>query len=397
MSIVRSADFLTIDGDSHVGMPLDLWDRYLDPEILKRADRPRHEARPDGLEAFYAGRFQFPPKFVEHGFAMPPSGKPPGPIGGIDSDVRIKDFSDPEGVDRSVLMPARNIVPAYLADNELGNAMAQAYNNWLHDHCAAHPTRLFGYGVLNAADPQGAVREMKRVVTELGMPAVYLNPNVIGATPADYRTLASDHYYPIYEAAEAMGVPVAFHCFCDPLIDGFDRNWPGYGTIPLWSDINGFPQQGMNIFLNLIAGGVCETFPNLKIGIFEGGVGWVPLLLDRLHERLEKFADMVAASAPKMKLEPVEYLQRQIWFGFEPEDAFTPDFIKWTKAPDKLIFAADYPHLDYEPGQLVEFLKENPLDQATKRMALRDNALAYFRWDDTACPRVTEEAEAMSA
>ena len=394
MTMIKTADFLTIDGDSHVGMPLDLWDTYLDDEIKKRPDRPRHVAREDGIEAFHCGRFQFPPKFVEQGFAMPPSGRPPGPIGGIDPHVRVREFADAEGVDRSVLMPARNLAPSYLADNELGNAMVEAYNNWLHDHCSAYPTRLFGYGILNAADPAHAIREMKRCVTELGMPAVFLNPNVIGATPSDYRTLASEHYYPIYEAAQAMGVPVAFHCFCDPLIEGFDRNWPGYGTIPLWSDINGFPQQGMNIFLNLIAAGVCETFPDLKIGIFESGVGWVPLLIDRLHERVEKFGAMVADSAPKMKLEAIEYIQRQIWFGFEPEDAFVPDFIRWTKAPDRLIFAADYPHLDYEPGQLAEYLAENPLDADIKRMTLRDNSLDYFRWDETACPTITGEARA---
>lgn len=386
---VERAPYALIDGDSHVGMPLDLWDKYLDEEFKNRPDRPRHEnheVMPGEEVAFFrCGRYSFPPAGFK-GY-LPPSGRPPGPIGGVDADTRVREFMNPEGMDRTLLMPSRNIAPAYLGDLELGNAMVEAYNNWLYDMCQEHPTRMFGYGVLNAADPVHAIKEMKRCVFELGCPGVYVNPNVIGNTPDEYHMLSSEHYYPIYEAASELGVPVALHGFSDPYVEGFDRNWPN--QVPLWSDINGFPMQGMNCFLSLIAGGVCETFPDLKFGIFETGVGWVPLLLDRLHERMEKFAPMVADSAPKLKLEPKEYIQRQIWFGFEPEDAFVEDFIKWTDAPNRLIFAADYPHLDYEPGQTREYLEDrDTITDEHKKMALHDNSIEFFRWEDTATPTV---------
>lgn len=389
---VRRAPYALIDGDSHVGMPLDLWDRYLDEEFRKRPDRPRHEVREeDQLAFFLCGRYSFPPR----GFRgyMPPSGRPPGPLGGIDAEVRVREFMDPEGIDRTVLMPSRNIAPAYLGDPELGNAMVEAYNDWLHDMCNEFPTRMFGYGILNAADTNHAIREMRRSVFELGFPGVYVNPNVIGNSPKEYHTLASEHYYPIYEAAQELGVPVAIHGFSDPYIEGFDLNWPN--RIPLWSDINGFPMQGMNCFLSLVAGGVCETFPGLRFGIFESGVGWVPLLLDRLHERMEKFAPMVADAAPKLKLEPREYIQRQLYFGFEPEDPFVELFIEWTRAPNRLIFSADYPHLDFEPGQTEEFLRgRKTLSDEVKRLALHDNSIEFFRWEDTAASGA-EEAPAV--
>jgi len=388
-SKVDRAPYVLIDGDSHVGMPLDLWDKYLDEEFKKRPDRPRHEVREeDDLAFFHCGRFSFPPK----GFTgyMPPSGRPPGPIGGVDATVRVNEFMNPEGIDRTLLMPSRNIAPAYLGDPELGNAMTEAYNNWLYDMCQEYPERMFGYGILNAADTDHAIKEMKRTVFELGCPGVYINPNVIGNSPDEYKTLASEHYYPIYEAAQEINVPVAIHGFSDPYIEGFDRNWPS--QVALWSDINGFPMQGMNSFLGLVAGGVCETFPDLKFGIFETGVGWVPMMLDRLHERMEKFTPMVAEQAPKMKLDPKEYIQRQIFFGFEPEDAFVESFIEWTEAPNRLIFAADYPHLDYEPGQTKEYLEDrDTISDEVKRMTLRDNSLEFFRWENTATPDVIEE------
>lgn len=384
----RRAPYELIDGDSHVGMPLDLWDRYLDEEFKKRPDRPRHEVHgEDQLAFFRCGRYSFPPLGFK-GY-MPPSGRPPGPLGGIDADTRVREFMDPEGIDRTVLMPSRNIAPSYLGDPELGNAMVEAYNDWLRDMCKEYPARMFGYGILNAADTIHAVREMRRSVFELGFPGVYVNPNVIGNSPDEYHTLASEHYFPIYEAAQELGVPVAIHGFSDPYIEGFDRNWPN--RIPLWSDINGFPMQGMNCFLSLVAGGVCETFPELRLGIFESGVGWVPLLLDRLHERMEKFAPMVADSAPKLKLEPKEYIQRQIYFGFEPEDPFVELFIQWTGAPNRLIFSADYPHLDFEPGQTEEYLHgRKSLNDEVKRLTLHDNSIEFFRWEDTAASATAE-------
>lgn len=392
---VERAPYALIDGDSHVGMPLDLWDKYLDEEFKNHPDRPRHEVREsDGLASFHCGRYSFPPKNFK-GY-MPPSGRPPGPIGGVDADVRVDEFMNPEGIDHTVLMPSRNIACSYLGDPELGSAMAEAYNSWLADMCRVHPTRMFGYGVLNAADPDQAVKEMHRCVKELGMPGVYVNPNVIGNSPDEYHTLSSEQYYPIYEAASNLGVPVALHGFSDPYIEGFDLNWPS--RVPLWSDINGFPMQGMNCFLGLVAGGVCESFPDLKFGIFETGVGWVPMMLDRLHERMEKFGPMVSDQAPKMKLEPKEYIQRQIWFGFEPEDAFVEDFIKWTGAPDRLIFAADYPHLDYEPGQTKEYLEDrDTITDEVKKMTLHDNSVDFFRWADTAVPELDQAAQLQAA
>ena len=136
--------------------------------------------------------------------------------------------------------------------------------------------------------------------------------------------------------------------------------------------------------MHIVAGGVCETFPKLKIGIFEAGLGWVPMVIDRIHERVEKFGDMPKILAPKMKLLPEEYIQRQIWMGFEPEDHFLHDFIKWTKAPTRLLMSADYPHLDYEPGQMGDFLARNDLSADLVQKALCENALNFFRWDDTA-------------
>ena len=224
---------------------------------------------------------------------------------------------------------------------------------------------------------------MRRCVHELGFPGIYLPPQVIGATPAHNKNLADEHFYPIYEEAARLDVPLAIHAFVEQYVRGHEHNWPRPGSL-LSSDVIGFPMHGMQQLACLILGGVCDAFPNVKFGIFEAGLGWVPMFIDRLHERQEKFSDFVRMAAPHLKLGADEYIQRQIWFGFEPEDAFIPDFIRWTGAPNRLLLSADYPHLDYETGQLDEFVNRTDLSHEHMRLALKDNSYDYFRWEGTA-------------
>jgi len=228
-------------------------------------------------------------------------------------------------------------------------------------------------------------------VQQLGFPAVYINNEVYGARNDDYIVPAEEHYYPIYEEAGKLGVPIVLHAWIKFPIPGFQFNRKSPTPV---TDIYGMVYAGMELLDNLITGGVCETFPKTKFGIFECGVGWVPTILDRYHERQHKFAEMMRAHAPKMKLSAEEYIQRQVWFGFEPEDRFVPDFIKWTRAPNRLLFSADYPHLDYEPGQLQAFLEREDVSPEHRRISVREAPLEFYRWEDTARPKVVEERSA---
>jgi predicted TIM-barrel fold metal-dependent hydrolase len=92
-----------------------------------------------------------------------------------------------------------------------------------------------------------------------------------------------------------------------------------------------------------------------------------------------------------MKLTPEEYIQRQIYFSVEVADPFIRTVIEWTHAPHHLMYSSDYPHLEYHPGQVEAFLRREDLADNEKRMILGQNALDYFRWQDTAAPRVLSD------
>ncbi|MFO1427551.1 MAG: amidohydrolase family protein [Steroidobacteraceae bacterium] len=388
--------YLTIDTDAHCGMPLDLFDRYLDPDIRKHPDAPRFVQEADGVTVFRCGTFQFPrrppPKPGAGKPNLTPSATFPGPRGGWDPNHRIESFQDAEGIDRAVCMPFGVMFPSYVQDRALGNALSQAWNDWLADFCRTHPSRIFGYGVINIADPQAAARELRRCVKELGFPSVVVAPSAVGRKPEDYYILADEALYPIWDEAQSLGVPISIHSFPDPYVPGHEFNGPRRPT-GLWDAI-GFPTASMNLFGNLVLGGVCESFPKLRFGMFECTIGWIPQLLHGIHEYQENFGEYFTRAVPKMKLTAKEYLQRQLYFSVEVDDPFIRTFIEWTGAPQNLLYASDYPHLEYHPGQIDKLLARADLSDEEKRGILGANALEYFCWRDTAMPAVTERPAA---
>src|SRR5207302_1509961 len=55
-------------------------------------------------------------------------------------------------------------------------------------------------------------------------------------------------------------------------------------------------------FAGILAGGVLERFPGLRLGVFEAGCGWIPYLMERLHEHWELFPDQL----PHLTRDPAE-------------------------------------------------------------------------------------------
>jgi predicted TIM-barrel fold metal-dependent hydrolase len=286
-------------------------------------------------------------------------------------------------------MPFGVMFPSFVGKKELGNALAEAWNNWLHDFCQQHPTRLFGYGLINIADPKHAVKELRRCVKELGFPSVNINTSSVGESPNDYHILADEYFYPIWEEAEQLGVPISIHAFPDPYVPGLEHNWPRRPA-RLFDSI-GFPTASMYLFSNLVLGGICESFPKLKFGLFECTIGWIPQAIHGINEQREHFGDLFTTHVPKMKLTPEEYIQRQIYFSVEVGDPFIRTVIEWTKAPNHLMYSSDYPHLEYHPGQVEAFLRRDDLTAEERRMILGANALGYFQWGNTAAPRLLPE------
>ena len=123
---------------------------------------------------------------------------------------------DAEGIDIAVLFPTRGLfvlgldTPQQMGTDGLepdfAAAIARAYNDWMRDFCAEHPTRMFGCGMVAPHDVGQAVAEARRCVEELGFKAVFLSPGTVNRKPWHHRD-----YDPLWAECERLNVPICFH------------------------------------------------------------------------------------------------------------------------------------------------------------------------------------------
>jgi predicted TIM-barrel fold metal-dependent hydrolase len=82
-------------------------------------------------------------------------------------------------------------------------------------------------------------------------------------------------------------------------------------------------------------------YPNLKICLSEGGIGWVPALLDRL-DHMDSYSQMYGTW--QSELTPSEVLRRNFWFcAVEDQSTFA---LRDRIGVDHILLESGYPHCD---------------------------------------------------
>ena len=106
---------------------------------------------------------------------------------------------DEAGIDVQVL----SLQPPWDECDQAGIVTAtRAFNDAAAAAIAAHPTRFGGLAALPTNDPRLAASELERAVTELGLHGALIGPR----THDGY--IDQEHYWPIFECADGLGVPV---------------------------------------------------------------------------------------------------------------------------------------------------------------------------------------------
>lgn len=365
--------FKVMDSDMHVIEPPDLWQRYIDPEFKARAPigLTRH-VRDLGVRV--------------EGKVMPKPAPVSSPtlakvrkeiIEAKYSDVAERNFDgvaqvramDKEGLDVAVLYPSRGLVVLALdhMDPELAAAIARAYNNWLHEFCQTAPQRMYGAALVAPHDVVSAVKEARRAVTELGFKGVLMRPNHVNG-----RQWSDPYYDPLWEECQRLRIPIGFHeagrvYLPQPALEQFIPTFTMFNTLS-------FPMANMMACADLIYGGVMERFPKLKVAFLEGNCSWLPWLLWRMGEYMEITGK---ADHPELKLEPIEYFQRQC-FGSIECDEITAKNLPEFGLEDNIVFSTDYPHLDVKYPKSVETFLQLPFKDETKRKYLWDNCARLY-------------------
>ena len=290
--------------------------------------------------------------------AWPPGGKP-----GSDLDFLRAQLLDVNNTQLGVLNATGENGQAF-QNREFGAAVCHAMNEWLIEKWLSREPRLKGSIVVPYEDPEAAVAEIERYAGDPRFVQV-LMLNRIAEPPGQKR------YWRVYEAAAAAGLPVGVHAF------GFG-GWPvtGSGWPSFYiEDMVGHAQSCQSFLTSMVIEGVFARLPDFKLVLIESGFGWVPSLgwrLDKLWRRLKH-------ETPHLARAPSEYIRTQVWLTTQPMEEPQPrehllDCIEWI-GWDRLLFATDYPHWDYDDPAIALPL---PVEEEKRCRFFLQNALELY-------------------
>src|SRR5262249_23239105 len=168
---------------------------------------------------------------------------------------------DAEHIATQVLYPSNALAIGLIREPDWAAVLANAYNRWLHDFCQHAPERLKGVAVIAPQNLPSALEEMERAVTQLGMVGVMMPTYV-----SPVLDMGPEQFFPLYERAEQLGVPVAFHATAHVSVGNTRFHY--YTGVHMVSH----PFEQMISIISVIANGLLDRLPRLQVAFLEAGV-----------------------------------------------------------------------------------------------------------------------------
>jgi len=276
---------------------------------------------------------------------------------------RIRDM-DASGIARQILSLTAPGVQVFDADTAAG--LAASCNDQLAEAIRRHPDRFAGLAAVAPQDPAGAARELERGVRRLGLKGAIVNSHTHG------EYLDDPKFWAIFEAAEALRVPIYLHPTTPPpaMIGPFVESG-------LAGAIYGFAVETGLHMLRLITGGVFDRFPQLRVVVGHLGEAlpyWM-FRIDFMHRAM--VANARHPRIGKLRKPPSEYLKENFYvttsgMAWQPAILFAQSVL----GVERVLYAQDYPY-QYVPEE-VEVTDNLPVSDADKRKLYQENAQRVF-------------------
>ena len=270
---------------------------------------------------------------------------------------RISDM-DSAGIDMQILsLTSPGVVQ--LEEKE-AIKVARESNDFLVDAVKKNPTCFAAFATIPTISPEKAAEELERMVYDHDFKGAVINGHVQG------RYLDDKFFWPIFEKAEALGVPIYLHptqppkAVVDTYYKGFAPNVSYMFANAGW----GWHIETALHVLRLILGGVFDKYPKLQIVIGHLGES-LPFMLNRV--------DNMPPEMTKLKHPVSYYLRENIHYTFSGFN-FTPTFIDLMLqvGVDRIMFSADYPYASMQEAK--EFLDKLPISPADREKIAHGNA-----------------------
>jgi predicted TIM-barrel fold metal-dependent hydrolase len=257
------------------------------------------------------------------------------------------------------------------ADKEVSLVMLRAYNDWhIDEWCAAYPGRFIPLGIVPMWDVDLAVQEIRRI-SKKGCRAIsFLEaPHAQG-----WPSFLSGHWDPMLAALVDENMVLCLH------IGGASGLVQLPVEAPLDHQIIIPAQVTMLVAQDLLFGPTLRRFPDLRVALSEGGIGWIPFYLDRIDRHYEN----------------------QTWLdndfgGKLPSEVFREHFLAcYISDPsgltmrrqigiDTIAWECDYPHTDTtwprSPEAAWSEFQDAGCTEGEIHKITWENASRFFAWD----------------
>ncbi|MEZ5140454.1 MAG: amidohydrolase family protein [Acidimicrobiales bacterium] len=371
-------DLILVSVDDHVVEPPHLFEGRLSKKAAERA--PKLEVLNSGREVWMFEGTSLPNVGLNAVVGRVPEEYGLDPLafdqmrpGCYDIHERIRDM-DANGMLGSLNFPSMTGFTGQLFstmdDKDIALELLQAYNDWhVDDWCGTYPGRMIPLAVPPVWDPQLMADEVRRMA-EKGCHAVTFSEN---PEKLHLPSWHSPHWDPFLAACEETGTVICLHIGSSSttVITAMDA--------PIDTMITLQPMNIVQCAADLVWSPVFRKFPNLRIALSEGGIGWVPYFLERIdyvykHHKAwtnQDFGDQL----------PSEVFNEHILtcfiddaVGMEVRHHLNMDHVHWE---------CDYPHSDSTwpdaPEAAMRYLHGLPDDDINRITHL--NAMRNFSFD----------------
>jgi aminocarboxymuconate-semialdehyde decarboxylase len=238
-------------------------------------------------------------------------------------EERLADM-DSLGVDVHVVSPYVGFYNYHL-DAKVAAATARATNDEISSMTKSWPTRFAGLGTLPMQDVKGAIAELERCMTGLGLKGAEINDHVNG------RTLDEAEFRPFWKAADQLGALIFFHQGGETLVS------PRTKRYHLPNTVGNLVDRAVT-FATLVSGGVMDECPNLKIVLGHGG-GYTCYGIGRMDRGWQ-----VRAEARVNIAKPPSTYLRKFYYDCIVYTESALRFLIDTVGADRVVFGTDWPY-----------------------------------------------------
>lgn len=277
-------------------------------------------------------------------------------------EARIAEM-DAAGIEMQVL--SLNSPGVEQADAAEAIEVAREANEFAAAAVRKYPKRFAGFAAVAVAAPEKAAEELERTVREHGFKGALINGHHRG------RYLDDKFFWPIFERAEALKVPIYVHpaqppqAVVDALYAGFSPQVSYMFANAGW----GWHIETAVHVLRIILGGVFDRFPELQVIVGHMGEA-LPFMQSRV--------DIMAPEITGLKRPVSAYLRENVHYTFSGFN-FTPTFLDLLlqMGVDRIMFSADYPYGSMKAAR--EFLDRLPVSEGDREKIAHGNAEKLLR------------------